>query len=153
MIAPPGLPGAVLFACNFNRVRSPMALALTRMTYADRIYLDSCGLRPDRSQDHDPFCAAVLDEVGADLIGHRPKSFDDLDDGSFDLVISLTPEAQHRAVELARGRAVEIEYWPVPDPTLVSGSREMVLEAYRYTRDHLLDRIRKRFGKTSTFGG
>ena len=130
-----------------------MALALTRMTYADRIYLDSCGLRPDRSQDQDPFCAAVLDEVGADLMGHRPKSFDDLDDGSFDLVISLTPEAQHRAVELARGRAVEIEYWPVPDPTLVSGSRETVLEAYRYTRDHLLDRIRKRFGKTSTFGG
>ncbi len=153
MLAPPGLPGAVLFACNFNRVRSPMALALTRMTYADRIYLDSCGLRPDRSQDQDPFCAAVLDEVGADLMGHRPKSFDDLDDGSFDLVISLTPEAQHRAVELARGRAVEIEYWPVPDPTLVSGSRETVLEAYRYTRDHLLDRIRKRFGKTSTFGG
>ena len=153
MLVPPGLPGAVLFACNFNRVRSPMALALTRMTYADRIYLDSCGLRPDRSQDQDPFCAAVLDEVGADLMGHRPKSFDDLDDGSFDLVISLTPEAQHRAVELARGRAVEIEYWPVPDPTLVSGSRETVLEAYRYTRDHLLDRIRKRFGKTSTFGG
>lgn len=153
MLVPPGLPGAVLFACNFNRVRSPMALALTRMTYADRIYLDSCGLRPDRSQDQDPFCAAVLDEVGADLKGHRPKSFDDLDDGSFDLVISLTPEAQHRAVELARGRAVEIEYWPVPDPTLVSGSRETVLEAYRYTRDHLLDRIRKRFGKTSTFGG
>jgi protein-tyrosine-phosphatase len=153
MIAPPGLPGAVLFACNFNRVRSPMALALTRMTYADRIYLDSCGLRPDRSQDQDPFCVAALDEVGADLRGHRPKSFDDLNDGSFDLVISLTPEAQHRAVELARGRAVEIEYWPVPDPTLVSGSRETVLEAYRYTRDHLLDRIRKRFGKTSTFGG
>jgi protein-tyrosine-phosphatase len=153
MIAPPGLPGAVLFACNFNRVRSPMALALTRMTYADRIYLDSCGLRPDRSQDQDPFCVAVLDEVGADLRGHRPKSFDDLDDGSFDLVISLTPEAQHRAVELARGRAVEIEYWPVPDPTLVSGSREMILEAYRHSRDHLLDRIRKRFGKTSTFGG
>jgi len=153
MIAPPGLPGAVLFACNFNRVRSPMALALTRMTYADRIYLDSCGLRPDRSQDQDPFCVAVLDEVGADLRGHRPKSFDDLDDGSFDLVISLTPEAQHRAVELARGRAVEIEYWPVPDPTLVSGSREMILEAYRHSRDHLLDRIRRRFGKTSTFGG
>ncbi len=153
MIAPPDLPGAVLFACNFNRVRSPMALALTRLTYADQIYLDSCGLRPDRSQALDPFCAAVLDEVGADLKGHRPKSFDDLEDGSFDLVISLTPEAQHRAVELARGRAVEIEYWPVPDPTLVSGSRETVLEAYRATRDHLLDRIRKRFGKTSTFGG
>jgi protein-tyrosine-phosphatase len=95
----------------------------------------------------------VLDEVVADLKGHRPKSFDDLEDGSFDLVISLTPEAQHRAVELARGRAVQIEYWPVPDPTLVSGSRETVLEAYRATRDHLLDRIRKRFGKTSTFGG
>ncbi|MEY4256100.1 MAG: hypothetical protein RLZZ141_1327 [Pseudomonadota bacterium] len=153
MIAPPELPGALLFACNFNRVRSPMALALTRLAFGDRIYVDSCGLRPDRSQEIDPFCAVVLDEVGADILGHRPKGFDDLEDGSFDLVISLTPEAQHRAVELARGRAVEIEYWAVPDPTLVSGSRETVLEAYRATRDHLLERIRKRFGKTSTFGG
>lgn len=153
MTTPPDLPGAVLFACNFNRVRSPMALALLKLAFGDRVYVDSCGLRPNRSQEVDPFAAAVLDEIGADLTGHRAKGFDDLEDGSFDLVISLTPEAQHRAVELARGRAVDIEYWPIPDPTLASGSRETVLEAYRVTRDAILDRIRKRFGKTSTFGG
>jgi protein-tyrosine-phosphatase len=153
MIAPPDLPGAILFACNFNRVRSPMALALTRLSFSGRIYLDSCGLRPDRNPEIDPFCAVVLDEVGADLSGHRPKGFDDLEDGSFDLVISLTPEAQHRAVELARGRSVEIDYWPTPDPTLVTGSRETILDAYRATRDALMDRIRRQFGKTSTFGG
>ena len=158
MIAPPAfpgrdLPGAVLFACNFNRVRSPMAMTLMKMTFGNRVFVDSCGLRPDRSLDLDPFAFAVLDEVGADLTGHRPKSFDELEDGSFDLVVSLTPEAQHRAVELARGRAVEIEYWPIPDPTLTSGSRETMLEAYRVTRDVILDRIRKRFGRTASFGG
>jgi protein-tyrosine-phosphatase len=145
------LPSAVLFACNFNRVRSPMAEALTKLIYGDRFYVDSCGLRPE--EEVDPFVLMVIDEVGADLSRHRSKSFDDLTDGSFDLVISLTPHAQHRAVELARGRAIDIEYWPVMDPTLATGSREAVLDAYRATRDDLRRRILERFGRPSTFGG
>jgi protein-tyrosine-phosphatase len=145
------LPSAVLFACNFNRVRSPMAEALTKLIYGDRFYVDSCGLRPEEGVD--PFVLEVIDEVGADLSRHRSKSFDDLMDGSFDLVISLTPHAQHRAVEMARGRAIDIEYWPVMDPTLATGSREAVLGAYRATRDDLRRRILERFGKPSTFGG
>ncbi|MBV9510773.1 MAG: low molecular weight phosphatase family protein, partial [Caulobacteraceae bacterium] len=116
----PTLPGAVLFACNLNRVRSPMAAALMKLTFGDRVYVESCGVRP--GEDVDPFAAAVMDEVGADIAAHRTKAFDDLDDGSFDVVISLTPEAQHSAVEMARGGAVEIEYWPTHDPTLASGS-------------------------------
>ena len=145
------VPGAVLFACNFNKVRSPMAEALTKLVFGDRIYVDSCGLKPNG--EIDPFVAAVMDEVGCDLSRHRGKSFDDLRDGSFDLVVSLTPEAQHRAVEMARGRAVDIEYWPVFDPTLASGSREVVLQAYRGVRDELRSRILARFGRPSTFGG
>jgi len=101
------LPGAVLFACNFNQVRSPMAEALTKLMYGNRVYVDSCGLKPEEGVD--PFVTIVIDEVGADISRHRTKSFDDLVDTSFDLVISLTPHAQHRAVELARGRAIEIE--------------------------------------------
>lgn len=149
-----GLPGAVLFACNFNRVRSPMAEALMKMVYGDRVFVDSVGLRrePDE-KEVDPFAAAVIDEIGGDLHGFRPKVFDDLEDESFDLVISLTPEAQHRAVELARGRAVDIEYWPTLDPTLTDGTREQRLDAYRQVRDELARRIRERFGKASTFGG
>jgi protein-tyrosine-phosphatase len=145
------LPGAVLFACNFNRVRSPMAAALMRLIYGDRIFVDSCGLKP--GEEIDPFVVAVMDEVGADLSHHQGKRFEDLDDGSFDVVISLTPEAQHRAVEMARGRAVDVEYWPTMDPTLASGSREAVLDAYRKVRDDLRTRILQRFGKPSTFGG
>jgi protein-tyrosine-phosphatase len=86
-----------------------------------------------------------MDELGVDTTHHRPKAFDDLEDDSFDVVVSLTPEAQHRAVELARGRAVEIEYWPTHDPTLASGSRETVLESYRAVRDALEAKIRERF--------
>ena len=143
------MPGAVLFACNFNRVRSPMAEALLRRVLGDRIYVDSCGLRvdPDAS-GADPFVETVMAEVSCDLAGHRPKSFDDLEDGSFDLVVSLTPEAQHRSVELARGRAADIEYWPTFDPTLTDGSREARLEAYRQVRDGLARRIAQRFGET-----
>jgi protein-tyrosine-phosphatase len=148
------LPGAVLFACNFNQVRSPMAEGLMKLMFGERVFVDSCGLRRGEGADGpDPFAAAVMDELGADLSRHHPKTFDDLEEGSFDLVVSLTPEAQHRAVELARHRAVEIEYWPTHDPTLTQGSREAVLAAYRETRDVLAQRIRQRFGKPATFGG
>jgi protein-tyrosine-phosphatase len=147
------LPGAILFACNFNRVRSPMAAGLMRLIYGDRVFVDSCGLRLDENEEPDPFVVAVMDEVGADLSHHHGKSFGDLNDGSFDVVISLTPEAQHRAVEMARGRAVDVEYWPTHDPTLASGSREAILDVYRKVRDDLRARILERFGKPSTFGG
>jgi protein-tyrosine-phosphatase len=150
---PPALPGAVLFACNFNRVRSAMAEGLMKLMYGTLVYVDSCGLRQDEETEPDPFAVAVMDELGADLSRHRAKTFDDLEDDSFDLVISLTPEAQHRAVEIARGHAVELAYWPTQDPTLVMGSREAVMDAYRQTRDALAARIRERFGKPVTFGG
>jgi protein-tyrosine-phosphatase len=147
------LPGAVLFACNYNRVRSPMAAALMRLIYGDRVFVDSCGLKPDANEDIDPFVVAVMDEVGADLSHHHGKRFEDLEDGSFDVVVSLTPEAQHRAVEMARGRAVDVEYWPTHDPTLTEGSREATLQAYRKVRDDLRARMLDRFGRPSTFGG
>ena len=152
VVSPAGdLPGAVLFTCNFNRVRSPMAASLMRLIYGDRIFVDSCGLK--LGEDIDPFVVAVMDELGADLSGHHVKRFEDLADGSFDIVVSLTPEAQHRAVEMSRGRSVDIEYWPTADPTLAEGSREARLQAYRSVRDDLKTRIFERFGKPSTFGG
>jgi protein-tyrosine-phosphatase len=144
-------PAAVLFACNLNRVRSPMAEALLRRFAGDRIFVDSCGLKPavegedDPPGDADPLAAAVMAEVGCDLSDFKAKTFDELEDDSFDLVISLTPEAQHRAVEMARGRAVRIEYWPIHDPTLEEGSREARLDAYRQVRDALATRIQQRF--------
>lgn len=147
-------PGAVLFACNYNRVRSPMAEALLKRLVGQEIFVDSCGLkhpaaRPeaDADGDIDPFAQAVMAELGCDLSGHRAKTFDELEDESFDVVISLTPESQHRAVELARGRAADIEYWPIFDPTLADGSREARLEVYRAVRDTLAARIVQRFGR------
>jgi len=151
------LPGAVLFACNFNQVRSPMAEALLKQLAGDRIYVDSCGLRRpapvhDEVADEDvpagvdALARIVMAEAGCELARHRPKTFADLEDSSFDLVVSLTPEAQHRAVELARGRAADLEYWPTHDPTLAEGSREVRLEAYRQVRDTLARRIAERFG-------
>jgi len=148
-----GLPGAVLFACGLNRVRSPMAAGLTRRMFGSRLFVDSCGLRHDPDAWPDPFVTAVMDEAGIDMSGHRAKTFDELEDESFDLVISLSPEAHHRAGELARGRAIELEYWPTLDPTLAAGSRDQVLEAYRAVRDSLEARIRARFPLARTFGG
>ena len=144
-------PGAVLFACNYNRVRSPMAEGLLRRIAGDRIFVDSCGLKHPPAMELglgseiDPLVAEVMAEVGCDLSNFRVKTFEELDDNSFDVVISLTPEAQHRAVEIARGRSAEIEYWPTLDPTLAEGSREARLAAYREVRDTLARRIQRRF--------
>ncbi len=122
-----------------------------RSLYGSRVFVDCCGLRA--GEEVDSFAAEVMDEIGVDLSTHKPKSFDELEDGSFDLVVSLTPQAQHRAVELARGNATEIEYWPTPDPTIETGSREQRLEAYRAVRDGLRRRLLERFGRPATFGG
>jgi protein-tyrosine-phosphatase len=147
------LPGAVLFACSLNRVRSPMAEGLMRRLFGNRVYVDSCGLRIGEDDLVDPFAIAVMDEIGVDLTDHRSKTFEDLNADAFDVVISLSPEAHHRAGELARGRAVDIEYWPTLDPTLAMGPRDSVLEAYRAVRGGLEARIRRRFPQAQTFGG
>ena len=139
-----------------------MAEALLKLTVGTSIFVDSCGLRrvPLREEEGqegpipaDPFVQTVMAELGCDLSLHRPKTFDDLEDTSFDLVISLTPEAQHRSVELARGRSADIEYWPTQDPTGAEGNREQKLQAYREVCDGLLLRIRKRFSKAAAASG
>lgn len=136
------LPGAVLFACSRNALRSPMAEAMLKHLHGRRIFVDSVGLRAGVL---DPFGIQVMAEMGLDISGHRTKSFDDLEGTAFDLIISLTPEAQHRAVELTRSAAVELEYWPTFDPSILEGSREVRLAGYREVRDNLWGRIRERF--------
>ena len=136
------LPGAVLFACTLNSVRSPMAAALMRHLFGKFVYVDSAGAR---AGELDPMAVEVMDEMGIEIGKHKPRSFDDLEDTAFDLVVTLSPEAQHKAVELTRTSAVELEYWPTVDPTAIEGSREQRLDAYRMVRDQLMRRIRSRF--------
>jgi protein-tyrosine-phosphatase len=136
------LPGAVLFACSRNAVRSPMAAAILRHLAGRRIYVDSAGVRPGET---DPFVVAVMDELGIDLFGHRPTALADLRDTSFDLIVTLSPEAHHQALGLAGAFAIDVEYWPTPDPTMASGNREQILSAYRGVRDGLFRRIKQRF--------
>jgi protein-tyrosine-phosphatase len=136
------LPQAVLFACSHNAVRSPIAKAIMRQLYGKFCYIDSVGARPVET---DPFIREVLDEIGIDLGKHKPKSFEDLEDASFDLVITLSPEAHHKAMDLTHTMAVDVEYWPVMDPTIVEGSREQRLDAYRAARDEIMRRIKARF--------
>ena len=136
------LPDSVLFACTLNAVRSPMAESLLKHLLGHRVYVDSIGVR---AAEIDPFAVEVMDEIGIDLSRHRSKSFDNIEDTSYDLIVSLSPEAQHKAVELTRTMACEVEFWPTMDPTFVEGSREVRLQAYREVRDFLKDRIEARF--------
>jgi protein-tyrosine-phosphatase len=136
------LPGSVLFACTWNAIRSPMAEGLLKHLHGRRIYVDSVGVR---ANPIDPFVVEVMQELGIDLARHRPKTFDDLADSSFDVVVTLSPEAQHKAVEMTRIMACDVEYWPSFDPSLTEGSRDAMLESYRAVRDHLARRLRTRF--------
>lgn len=141
VIHPPSI-SSVLFACTHNSIRSPMAEGLLKHLLGHKLYVDSAGVR---GGDPDPFAIAVMQEMGVDIQRHRCKTFDMLEDTSFDLVISLSPEAQHRAVEMTRTMACDVEFWHTFDPSVVDGSREVRMDAYRQVRDTLQRRIRERF--------
>ena len=137
---------SVLFVCNYNTIRSPMAESLAKLALGERLYVQSAGLEAGLEDGAaDPFVGAVLEERGLPF-AHEPKALEDLDDEWFDLVVTLTPRAHHRALEMTRTQPTTVEYWPVPDPTATEGSREQRMEAYRETRDYLEERIRKRLG-------
>ena|ERR1700761_4451057 len=137
------LPQSVLFACTQNAVRSAMAEHIMRHLFGKFIYVDSAGAKKG---ERDDFVTEVMDEIGLNLAKHRPKSFDDMEENSFDLVITLSPEAHHRAMELTRTSAAVIEYWPTVDPSATEGTRDQRLDAYREVRDQLMRRITARFG-------
>jgi protein-tyrosine-phosphatase len=143
-------PLAVLFACGLNSVRSPMAAGLFAQSFGRSIYVGSAGVRKG---ELDPFAVAVMDEIGLDISRHKPITFEELDEWeglNFDLIVTLSPEAHHRALELTRTSGIDIEYWPTADPSAIEGSREQRLDAYREVRDQLLQRIRRRFVTQST---
>ena len=136
------LPGSVLFCCTMNALRSPMAEAMLKHLHGRRIYVDSAGLR---TGPVDEFAITVMEEIGMDISKHRPKTFEQLEDGSFDLIVSLSPEAQHHAVEMTRTMACDVEFWNTFDPSIAEGSREARLDTYRQVRDLLMRRILARF--------
>ena len=137
------LPPSVLFACSQNSIRSPMAEALAKRLYGQSVFVDSVGVR---ASDIDSFAVAALDEVGIDMQRHHAKTFDDVDAASFELIVTLSPEAHHQALEFTRGTAAEVEYWPIQDPSAAEGGREARLGAYRQTREQILTRLKARFG-------
>jgi protein-tyrosine-phosphatase len=133
---------AVLIACTMNAVRSPMAAAMLQHLAGTRLYVESAGVR---AGELDLLAVEAMEEIGLEIGKHKPRCFEDLEDGSFDLVITLSPEAQHKAMELTRTAATRVEYWPTMDPTAVEGSREQRLLAYRGVRDQLMERLKQRF--------
>ncbi|MCK9908535.1 arsenate reductase ArsC [Microbacteriaceae bacterium K1510] len=140
-------PQAVLFACGQNAVRSPMAAGLFQQLYGKRVYVASCGVQKG---ELDPFVVAVMDEIGIDVSRHRPITFEELDELeglNFDLIVTLSPPAHHKALDLTRTIAADVEYWPTVDPTGIEGSRDQRLDAYREVRDQLLTHIHERFGR------
>lgn len=141
-------PQAVLFACGQNAVRSPMAAGLFRELFGKSVYVASAGVQKG---ELDPFVVAVMEEIGIDIARHKPATFEDLEDMeglNFDLIVTLSPEAHHQSLELTRTMAVDVEYWPTHDATLLvgQGSRDQILASYRDVRDALFRRIKARFG-------
>jgi protein-tyrosine-phosphatase len=135
-------PSAVLFVCTLNAVRSPMAAAILHKLAKHEVYVASAGVR---AGDPDPFAGVVMDEIDLDLTRHRPHSLEDLADSTFDLVITLSPEARQRVADLSRTHAFEMEHWDIRNPSSDGGSRDQILESYRAVRKELESQISKRF--------
>lgn len=135
---------SILFACNHNAVRSVMAEGIAKYFLGSKVQVESCGVH---AGEINPFMISAMEEIGIDVSGHKPRRFSELEDedAHYDVIISLTPEAQHQAVEFTRNSDVRIPYWPTHDPTLAQGNRTQIMEAFRDVRDHLSDKIQAFF--------
>ena len=136
--------GAILFACNINAVRSAMAETMVKDAFPGKIFVDSCGVTPGIQ---DGFATAVMQEIGLDMSAHQPKSFDDLDSGFYDVIISFSPEAHAAAEALTQNMDCATLYWPVDNLANLTGSREEMLRAYRHVRDDIRHKLSIYFGK------
>ena len=136
------LPSAVLFCCTMNEIRSPMAEGIMKRFHGGQVFVDSVGVRQGSL---DPLMVQVMSEIGVDMARHRPKIFDNLADDSFDMAIALSPEAQHAAADLTRYMHCDVRLWNITDPSLMEGSRDSRLAAYRATRDQLQQKILELF--------
>lgn len=142
-------PGALLFACDWNAVRSPMAEGIAKKLLGTRLFLQSAGARGE--MELDPFAVEVCREIGVDIRGHRARTFEGMQEwgddlAQFDVIVALSPGAQRRALDLAAGSSFEVEYWPTLDPTDLGETRAQRLEAYRQARDQIRERVMLRFG-------
>ena len=144
------LPQSILFCCDHNAVRSPMAEGIMKKLYGTGTYVQSVGVINDL--EIDGFSIAVCDEIGVELSRHRSRSFDEMerwgdDLSSFDLIVALSPASQRRALELTRLFHLTVEYWAILDPTGIGETRETKLVSYRQTRDQILSKLRKKWGQ------
>ena len=144
------LPQSILFCCDHNAVRSPMAEGIMKKLYGAGTYVQSVGVINDL--EIDGFSITVCDEIGVELSRHRSRSFDEMerwgdDLSSFDLIVALSPASQRRALELTRLFHLTVEYWPILDPTGIGETREVKLVAYRQTRDQILSKLREKWGQ------
>jgi protein-tyrosine-phosphatase len=137
---------SVLFMCSMNAIRSPMAEEIAKRVLPKSTYVQSAGARKGKP---DPFLEIILEEEGMAGAEHEPRALDELEDDFFDLVITLSPEAHHRALELTRSGRVQVEYWPTIDPSTSQGSRDQILAVYREVFNALRDRINARFAPSN----
>jgi protein-tyrosine-phosphatase len=146
------LPQSVLFCCDHNAVRSPMAEGIMKKLYGFETYVQSVGVMNDL--EIDGFAIAACDEIGVALSRHRSRSFDELEEtgealSGFDVIVALSPASQRRALDLTRFYHLTVEYWPIMDPTGLGETREQKLNAYRQTRDQLVDQLKRKWGGAS----
>ena len=134
------MPKKILFACNMNSVRSPMAAALLRQAAGDRAIVDSAGVYEGGL---DPFVEIVMKDLGVSMEHHEPKAIADVDLSDVEAVVALTPEA---AVEVRRYLPREsIEFWDIENPSDERGGRDAIIAAYQRVRDQLAEKLRRRF--------
>lgn len=146
------LPQSILFCCDHNAVRSPMAEGIMKQFFGTQTYVQSVGVNNDL--EIDGFAISVCGEMGVELQRHQSRSFDEMEEfgddlSSFDLIVALSPASQRRALELTRVFHLEVEYWPIMDPTGLGETRDAKLDAYRQSRDQIIARLTAKWGEVA----
>ncbi len=143
---------SVLFCCDFNAVRSPMAEGLMKKFYGHSIYVQSAGVRHD--MEVDGFAIAVCEEIGVELTRHKARNFDEMEElgdaiDGFDLIVALSQTSHRKVLEQTKHFSVDVDFWPIDDPTEHGSTREQKLESYRQSRDQIIENIKQKFGSSS----
>ena len=139
---------SVLFCCNYNSVRSPMAEGIFKKLIDQRIFVQSAGVFD--TLEIDGFTVKVCDEINVKLSKHRVRSLKEMEKeggftGGFDLVVALTKESLEEVRKYSRYSSVMIEDWIVEEPVKDENDINQTIGSYRNTRDIILKKINERF--------
>ena len=133
----------VLFICTHNSARSQMAEGLLNTLYPDRYIALSAGTSPGVVN---PYSIEALKEIGIDISGSRSKDLKEFLDQEIDYIVTVCDSAKDSCPSFSGGK--QVIHKSFTDPSATQGPREIMIEAFRKSRDEIKHWITGYFGSS-----